>query len=165
MFLQRLKLFFITVTVLGTIFLIYSIYNTYKFKTSDLNEKTQNRITQKTQYLQKLAYQKFGVKREIPVRVSNKMPSNLFGAATLSQAGEIVVFLNKKRFKESVDYMIDDVLPHEYAHALMFVFGDLSRENAGHSLKWQNICKALEGKRCNRFVNHNDVIFGKTNIF
>ena len=63
MFLQRLKLFFITVTVLGTIFLIYSIYNTYKFKTSDLNEKTQNRITQKTQYLQKLAYQKFGVKR------------------------------------------------------------------------------------------------------
>lgn len=165
MFLQRLKLFFITVTVLGTIFLIYSIYNTYKFKTSDLNEKTQNRIIQKTQYLQKLTYQKFGVKRKIPVRVSNKMPSNLFGAATLSQAGEIVVFLNKKRFKESVDYMIDDVLPHEYAHALMFVFGDLSKENGGHSLKWQNICKALEGKRCNRFVNHNDVIFGKTNIF
>ncbi|NVJ54043.1 MAG: SprT-like domain-containing protein [Campylobacteraceae bacterium] len=165
MFLKRLKLFFTAVTVLGTIFLIYSIYNTHKFKTSDLDEKTKNRINQKTIYLQSLAYRKFAVKRKIPIKISNKLPSNLFGAATFSQTGEIVIYLNKKRFKESVDYMIEDVLPHEYAHALMFVFGDVSKENGGHSKKWQNICKALEGKRCNRFVNHNDVIFDKTNLF
>ncbi|RXJ90437.1 sprT domain-containing protein [Arcobacter sp. CECT 8983] len=165
MFLQRLKLFFTSITILGTIFLVYSIYNTHKFKTSDLDEKTKNRITHKILYLQSLAYKKFGIKRKIPIKVSNKMPSNLFGAATLNQKGEIVIFLNKKRFKESVDYMIDDVLPHEYAHALMFVFGDVSKENGGHSKKWQDICLALEGKRCNRFVDYNDVIFDKTNLF
>lgn len=165
MFLQRLKLFFITVTVLGTIFLIYSIYNTHKFKTSDLDKNTQNRIYQKTIYLQALAYKKFGIKRKIPVKVSNKMPSRLFGAATLTSDGEIIIFLNKKRFKESLDYMIDDVLPHEYAHAIMFVFGDLSKDNGGHSKRWQSICKDLEGKRCDRFVNYDDVIFDKTNLF
>lgn len=165
MFLQRLKLFFTAITIVGTIFLIYSIYNTYKFKTSTLSENVQNRIYQKTLYLQSLAYKKFGIRRKIPIKISDKMPSKLFGAATLNRSGEITIFLNKKRFKESVDYMIDDVMPHEYAHALMFVFGDTSKENGGHSIKWQKICKALEGKRCDRFVNYNDVIFDKTNIF
>ena len=165
MFLQRLKSFFIAVTVLATIFLIYSWYDNYKFKNSQLSEDIKQQVYIKTLHLQNLAYRKFGIKRKIPIRFSDKMPSKLFGAAVLNKTGEIVVFLNKKRFKESVEYMIEDVLPHEYAHAIMFIKNDLTRENAGHSKKWQNICKALEGKRCDRFVNHNDVIFGKTNLF
>ncbi|RXK07043.1 SprT-like domain-containing protein [Halarcobacter bivalviorum] len=165
MFLQRLKLFFILLTIISASLLIYFWYDNYKFKTSDLDENTKIKIYEKTIYLQKLAYSKFAITKNIPIKISDKMPSNLFGAATLSQDGKIVVFLNKKRFKESVDYMIEDVLPHEYAHALMFVLGDLSKENGGHSKKWQSICKALEGKRCDRFVNYHDVIFDKTNLF
>ncbi len=61
--------------------------------------------------------------------------------------------------------MIDSVLPHEYAHAIMFILGDFSRQNGGHSKKWQEICISLEGKKCDRFVNHNDIIIEKTNPF
>ena len=58
--------------------------------------------------------------------------------------------------------MIKDVLPHEYAHALMFVLGDFSNINGGHSLKWEQICKKLNGLKCDRFVNNHDIIIGKT---
>lgn len=61
--------------------------------------------------------------------------------------------------------MINDVLPHEYAHALMFVKRVFTDENGGHSKQWQNICIALEGINCNRFVDHDDVIMGKSIFF
>ncbi len=101
----------------------------------------------------------------MPIKISDKMPSNLFGATTLDKKGNITIFLNKKRFQESVRYMIDDVLPHEYAHALIFALGKHLDEKSGHSLQWQNICKSLNGLKCNRFVDYNDVIISKTNPF
>jgi len=165
MFIKRLNYFFLFITILGSIFLIYSWYENYQFKNNPLNEDIQKKIQEKKQYLEVLSYKKFNIKRKIPVIISDKLPSNLFGAATFSKDGEIQIFLNKKRFQESVSYMIDDVLPHEYAHALMFIYGDTSDENGGHSLKWQKICKSLNGLRCDRFVDHNDIIVGKTSFF
>lgn len=165
MFIKKLNLFFLLVTVLGSAFLVYSWYKNYQFKNNPLDSKIQERINKKHRYLEHLAYQKFGIKRKIPVRISDKMPSKLFGAATFSKNSQIVVFLNKKRFQESLDYMIEDVLPHEYAHAIMFINGNFSDINGGHTKKWQNICKALNGLRCDRFVNNKDIIIGKTNFF
>lgn len=165
MFIKRLNLLFLLTTVFGSLFLIYTWYDNYQFKNNPLDEKILNKIKQKEQELQNLALIKYGVKRKIPIKISDKMPSKLFGAATTDRKGNIAIFLNKKRFKESVKYMIDDVLPHEYAHALMFVFGDFSDENGGHSLRWENICKNLNGLRCNRFVNNHDVISNKINPF
>ena len=57
--------------------------------------------------------------------------------------------------------MINNVLPHEYAHALMFVFGNITNKNGGHTKQWQNICLSLEGKKCDRFVKHIDIMMGK----
>lgn len=165
MFIKRLNYFFLGVTILGSIFLVYNWYQNYTFKNNPLNEKTLQRIALKHNILQELSYNKFGIKRLIPIEISDKMPSKLFGAATYSQNGQIKIFLNKKRFKESSDYMIDDVLPHEYAHAIMFVLGDFTKQNGGHSIRWQNICKALNGINCNRFVDHDDVIMGKSIFF
>lgn len=164
MFIKKLNLFFLTVTILGSVFLVYNWYQNYQFKNNPLSEKIMQKIYQKHRYLETLSYQKFGIKRKIPVKISDTMPSKLFGAATYSMDGKIVVFLNKKRFQESVNYMIDDVLPHEYAHAIMFVKGDFSDKFGGHTKKWQNICIALEGQRCDRFVNHKDIIIGKTDF-
>lgn len=165
MFIKKLNYFFLLVTILGSIFLVYSWINTYNFKNNPLDEKIVNQIEEKQYYLQNLTYKKFGINKKVPIEVSNNMPSKLFGAATYSNNGQIKIFLNKKRFKESSKYMIEDVLPHEYAHAVMFLIGNFTDEAGGHSKKWQNICKALEGINCNRFVDHNDVIIGKTNFF
>lgn len=165
MFLQKLKTFFLTLTIFSIFFLVYNWYENYQFKNNPLNQNIMRNINKKHKELEILAYQKFNIKRKIPVIISEKMPSKLYGAATFSKNGQIQIFLNKKHFQESLEYMIKDVLPHEYAHALMFVYGNITNQNGGHTLKWQNICKSLNGLRCDRFVNHDDIIIGKTNFF
>ncbi|WP_072682027.1 SprT-like domain-containing protein [Arcobacter sp. LA11] len=165
MFLKKLKIFFIIVVILGTLFLVYSWYKNYQFKNNPLNQNIVEKINKKHKELEILTYQKFNIKRKIPVTVSDKMPSKLYGAATFSKSGQIQIFLNKKYFQESLEYMIDDVLPHEYAHALMFVKGNTTNQKGGHTKEWQNICKSLNGLRCDRFVNIDDIIIGKTNFF
>jgi predicted SprT family Zn-dependent metalloprotease len=85
--------------------------------------------------------------------------------AVYSSNKQIKIYLNKNRFKENEEYMIDDVMPHEYAHAIMFELGNFSDENKGHPKKWQTICKKLNGLRCDRFVNHQDILIEKLNIF
>ncbi len=57
--------------------------------------------------------------------------------------------------------MIEYVLPHEYAHALMFHFKDFTKVNGGHSKKWQQICLSIDGKKCDRFVEDNDILIEK----
>ncbi len=137
------------------------IFNNYKFKNTPLSWDIQKKIYDKKQHLRNLAYRKYGVSIDVPVLISDKMPDNLFGLAVYTKKKEIKIVLNKKRFQESVEYMIDYVLPHEYAHAMMFHFKDFSNENGGHTLKWQKICLDLEGKKCDRYVKHKDVIYGK----
>ncbi len=122
-------------------------------------------IKQKEASLKRLAYLHFNITRDIPIIVSDKMKSSRFGMAVYSKDGSINIYLNKKRFKENASYMINDVLPHEYAHAIMFIFKDFSKQNSGHTKKWQMICKKLKGLRCSRFVNNKDILIEKTNIF
>jgi Zn-dependent peptidase ImmA (M78 family) len=137
------------------------IYNDHNFKKNPLSKDIQKKIYDKKEHLKTLAYRKYGVKADIPILISDKMPDNLFGLAVYTKKKEIKIILNKNRFQESVEYMIDYVLPHEYAHALMFYFKDFSSENGGHTKRWQQVCLELEGKKCDRYVKHKDVIYGK----
>ena len=145
----------------SAIMLAVVIYKNYRFKNNPLPLEIQEKIIKKQHYLRNLAFQKFGIKNYIPVIINDKMPDNLFGLAVFTKEREIKIILNQNRFQESVEYMIDYVLPHEYAHTVMFALGDFSQDDGGHTKKWQNICLALEGKKCDRYVNHKDVIFGK----
>lgn len=165
MFIKRLNLFFFILIILASIFLLFNWYNSYQFKNNPLSNTIKEKIYQKQKELEQLTLRNFRLKRNFPIKISDKMPDKLFGAATFTQNRQIIIYLNKKHFYESSDYMINDVLPHEYAHALMFVSGDFSKEKGGHTLKWQTICKKLNGLRCNRFVEHDDIIIGKTNLF
>ena len=162
MFVQQLKLYFLIITVVSTFFLGYRWYKDYEFNKNKLSTKLMQEVYYKQRILRSLAIKHYNIHQKIPIKISDKLPDNLFGAATLDKQNNIIIYLNKKRFQESSDYMIDDVLLHEYAHALMFVKGDISQENGGHTLKWQKICQNLEGKKCDRFVNNKDIIIGKT---
>ncbi|SKB25902.1 SprT-like domain-containing protein [Malaciobacter marinus] len=156
---------FLFLTTISAIFLIYLWYKDYQFNTKPLAKETILKIEEKRTYLKSLALEKYNINYNVPILISKDMKSNLFGKTKYSFDEKVVIYLNKNRFKENVDYMIDSVLPHEYAHAVMFLLGDFSRQNAGHSKKWQEICIFLEGKKCDRFVNHNDIIIEKTNPF
>ena len=162
MFIIQLKKIFIIIILLSSSFLFYSLYKNYKFNNNVLNEKIINQIKTKELHLKKLILQKFNLHVDFPIIISNNLNSNLFGLASYGENEDIKIVLNKKRFKESLDYMINDVLPHEYAHAMIFKLKIYSNEDKGHSKAWIKMCKILEGLKCERFVNNADIVFGKT---
>jgi hypothetical protein len=154
---------FLLITAIATLFLLYNFYRDYRFDNSHLSKDLVVKIETKASEIENLIYTNFKIRVDIPIIISNDIHSNLFGLAIYDQKGMRIV-LNKKRFKESSDYMINSVLPHEYAHIMMFILGDFSRANGGHTQKWQKICTTLTQKECSRFVNHNDIILGKVGI-
>lgn len=165
MFFKNLQKIFFFITISAIALLVYIWYENHSFKTNPLDTKYLDLINQKHSNLRYLAFKHFGLKKEFPIIISNNMNQNRFGMAVHEKNGNIKIYLNKKRFKENSNYMINDVLPHEYAHAIMFAFRDFSKENSGHTKKWQNICKKLNGLRCTRFVNHQDILYEKTELF
>jgi len=157
---KKMYKIFTAITIISTILLFYIINNVYTFKHSNLPDNTLLKLHQKEQHLKNLTMQKYNISINVPIIVSSKLPSNLFGIA-LYNDNKIKILLNKNRFFENEEYMIDYVLPHEYAHALMFVFNDFTKKNGGHTKRWQNICLNLGGKKCDRFVKDEDIIMGK----
>ncbi len=152
---------FLFLTLASLVGLIYVTQENNRFFNNPLSSEIISKIEEKTKELETITYQKFGFKVSIPVYISDTISNNLFGFATINKAGEISITLNKNRFKENETYMIEDVLPHEYAHALMFVVGDFSKENGGHTVKWEKICTEIGGKKCERFVQDDDILIEK----
>jgi len=154
-----------SIVVLGTILLIYNIISSYNFKHNPLSNEILNSIHIKEQEVLNNIQKYYHINAKVPIHISNKMKNRLYGLCTLSAHNKIDIYLNKKMFQESTDYMINDVLPHEYAHAVMFIQGNISNKHNGHNKQWQNICKNIGGLRCERFVDSNDIIISKRNIF
>ncbi len=157
---KTLELSFLLVILLAVTWLSYSMYQRHKFKNSPVSSEIQQKIDTKVYEVESLIRQHFGMDFTVPVIVSDKMPSNLYGVASYDQNRAIKIYLNKKRMRESLPYIVDDVIPHEYAHALMFKFGYFD-EKDGHSTRWQNICQKLGGNNCQRYVDHQDIVSGK----
>ena len=145
-------------------FLIYSWYKNYLFFHNDLDKKTLDKIYEKEEEIKLLALKNLGINVDFPIIISEKLPSSLYGLASYSKNKNIKIYLNKNRFKESMDYMLNDVLPHEYAHGIIFFLEKDFSSNKGHSKAWQKICMQLEGSKCERFVNRDDIVYGKTNF-
>lgn len=164
MFIHKLYRFFFVLVIVSVLLLAYNWHKDYEFDTNPLSQKLEKQIFEKKQQTRQLLRANFGFDLDVPLIVSEKLPSSLFGAAVFTQDEKIIIYLNKKRFKESSEYMIHHVIPHEYAHAVMFYLKDFSKEQSGHSIKWQNICKKLNGIKCDRFVDNHDIIIGKTSF-
>jgi hypothetical protein len=58
----------------------------------------------------RMAFEKYGVKVNIPVYVIDTLSNNLFRFAAIDKKRNILITLNKNRFKENEEYMIDTVL-------------------------------------------------------
>jgi len=153
------------IVVLSAILLAYTMISTYNFKHSPLSVNIKNQIKQKEYEILNNIKRVYGINAKIPIIISKKMKNRLYGLCSLDKNNKIKIYLNKNMFQESKDYMIDDVLPHEYAHAMMFIFGKTTNINGGHTKQWQQICKNIGGIRCERFVDSNDIIISKRNIF
>jgi predicted SprT family Zn-dependent metalloprotease len=102
----------------------------------------------------------FRVKYQFPIIITDKIPGRLYGL-TSYENGVIKIYLNKKVMQESMGYMIESVLAHEYAHALLFALHQDTYTNDGHSKLWQQTCVKLGGNECKKYVNQHEVIMSK----
>jgi hypothetical protein len=158
-----IRVFFL-ITIFSVVGLFYITDESNKFFNNPLSQNIIDKIEQKHLELNHIAFERYGLKANIPVLISDSMPNSLYGFAAITTQGKIIITLNKNRFKENEQYMINDVLPHEYAHALMFLIEDYSQENGGHTKKWEEICTTISGKQCERFVQDNDILVEKLGL-
>jgi len=147
-----LGIIFVALAIIG-----YNTYSDYRFK-KEFDTRYLPTLWQKEREILANMRKNFGFSKKFPIIVTEKLPSRIYGLSTLDQSGRVVIYLNKKLFKESFDYILDDVLAHEYAHALLLASGQRSVVDGGHSKLWQLTCKKLGGVHCRRYVDREDVI-------
>jgi len=153
------KIFTLLTLVSITLFILV-FYKDKQFQNNPLSTQTLKKLQIKNNTIKQKIRQHYNANINIPIIIEDQLPNNLFGLTSYKK-GTIKIFLNKKRFQENESYMINYVLAHEYAHALMFYFGDFTKENGGHTKKWQQFCFNIGGEKCDRFVNHNDILIEK----
>jgi len=155
-FIKNLEKSFVLLMIIALGYLSFSWYQRNSFKNNPISSQTQNKIKEAQYEVLLLIDKYFKLRPSIELIVSDEFHSNLYGLTSYKDK-TIKIYLNKKRFKESETYMIEEVIPHEYAHAMLFVLGEKVFDD-GHSKKWQQICFKLGGKQCVRYVDNEEVV-------
>ena len=160
MFKKKLEIIFLLIMLISLGILANNYYQDYSFKTNDIPQSYKLRIQTKEQEVLENIFNNYGLRFKVPIVVTDEFKGKLYGLTSYKN-GEIKIYLNKKVMKESMDYMVDSVIAHEYAHALMFKLGNFETNNDGHSAKWKELCKNLGGVDCQQYVNQQEVIMSK----
>lgn len=161
MALKKIQTIFAFVVFVALIFLGVNLYSSYSFKNNPLSTSYQEAIVKKEQEVLAHMKKNFGYMLKVPIVISDKIPGRVYGVTSYDKNGKIKIHLNKKVMKESFEYIISDVIAHEYAHALLFKNGYYARGGERHSKQWQQTCVKLGGANCQKYVDSHDVIMGK----
>lgn len=159
---KKLERIFIFIILIPIFYILNNWYQNKQFRENPLSKKVQERILKRQEEVLFLIHKKFNTRVNFPLYISDEFNSRLFGLTTYTN-GEIKIYLNKKRFKESEDYMIEEVIPHEYAHAMLMYLGQITSKD-GHTSLWQKICLELDGKLCERYVDNEELIRQKMGL-
>ena len=157
---KKLEVIFISIILMAVVILIYNYYKSYTFKNNDISDSYKKRIYNKEQEILYNMQKNFGFTFKVPLIVTDKFKGKLYGLTSYKDK-EIKIYLNKKVMQESMDYMVDSVIAHEYAHALMFKLKYFRTNHNGHSRKWKQICVKLGGDDCTQYVNKQEIIMSK----
>ena len=160
MFTKKLELFFLTVIIVATVILGFNYYKSYSFKHNPLPQAYLEKIHAKENDVLNHMQKNFDLRIKFPLIITDKIPGRLYGL-TSYENGNITIYLNKKVMQESFDYILSDVIAHEYAHALLFSLHKNSNTKDGHSTLWQVTCSKLGGKYCRQYVNQHEIIMSK----
>jgi SprT protein len=156
---NKLEKLFILITLFGVLYLFINFYKSWQWRDSNIPKEVLEKIEERDLELRKRVATLYSIPFKVPLTISDDMPSRLYGA-TIYGGKKVEILLNRNRLKEELEYMVDDVMPHEFAHALLFLFGKDGGKD-GHNREWQEVCIQLGGSRCDQYVNRKDVIFGK----
>ena len=160
MFTKKLEIVFIGIILTALLFLGNNYYSSYSFKNNDLPESYKQRILDKEQEVLLNMQRSYGYAFKFPLIITDKFKGRLYGLTSYENR-EIKIYLNKKVMQESMDYMVDSVVAHEYAHALLFKQGHLHTKDDGHSKLWQETCTKLGGVDCQQYVDQQEIVMAK----
>jgi SprT protein len=105
-------------------------------------------------FLQKLLKQTeklYDLKLNITIKTDLK-GYRLIGQCKKISAKNYIIRLHKKLLEEFKERYLDDVLTHEFAHAVQM---ELYKKNKPHSKEWKSVVEALSGVQYNRRENIN----------
>lgn len=156
---KKLEKLFIFLIFIPLLYILNNLYQDMQFKNNPLSHKTQELIKKRQDEVLLLIQKKYNMHLSFPLLVSDEFDSRLFGL-TVYKDGNIKIYLNKKRFKESQEYMLDEVIPHEYAHAVVILLGK-NESKDGHTRLWQKVCLDIDGKFCERYVDNEELVSQK----
>ncbi|MDA7817325.1 SprT-like domain-containing protein [Sulfurimonas sp.] len=160
MFNKKLEVFFIALVVVALLYLANNIYMSNQFKNNDIPDSYKTRLKNKETEVLNQMQKHYGLKLNIPMIVTDKFKGRLYGLTSYKN-GEIKIYLNKKVMQESMDYVVESVIAHEYAHALMFKLGKRAHKKDGHSIEWQETCVKLGGRDCQQYVDQQEIVMSK----
>lgn len=160
MFTKKLEIIFLLIIVTAITILGYNYYKSYTFKNNDISPQYKKLIKDKEIEVLQNMQNEFGFVFTFPLIVTDKFKGRLYGLTSYKN-GDIKIYLNKKVMQESMDYMVESVIAHEYAHALMFKLGHIHTTKDGHSKEWQKTCVKLGGKDCQQYVDQREIIMSK----
>lgn len=160
MFKKKLELIFLSVILLALSLLAYNFYTSYSFKNNDISTSFQQRIKAKEKEVLIRMQNNFGLTYKFPLIVTDEFKGKLYGLTSYNR-NEIKIYLNKNTMRESMDYMVDSVIAHEYAHALLFKLNRYHSKDDGHSQEWKSTCIKLGGVDCQRYVDRDEIIMSK----
>ena len=174
MFTKKLKVMLVSTMFVSAVSLAS---NWHLVSESSLSKKITKKIINKEQDILKLMKDKYGYAMDVPLVITDKLEKNVYGMTVCDEDGSIRIFLNKEIINNNIDYVLETVLPHEYAHVLMFkekLLNNAKKNYAleiqqaglpstydGHNKTWKNICKNLGGLKCERFVSRKDAYISK----
>lgn len=161
MVIKKIQIIFVIILLIALAILFRNWYSSYSFKKNPISQKYQLLIKQEEQRILSNMQKNFGFTYQFPLIVTDKIPGKIYGVTFLDNSGDIKIYLNKKVMKESMEYIISNVIAHEYAHALLFKRRSYKNKSDGHSKLWQNTCIKLGGAKCEKYVNSHDVIMNK----
>jgi len=156
---KKLEYSFIAIIILALSAFLLNTYNSYSFKHNPLPQSYIDKIEAKEQEILSNMQKNFGFVYKFPIIITDKIPGRLYGLSSYRD-GDIKIYLNKKVMQESMDYILSDVVAHEYAHALLFKLNHFDKKD-GHSNIWQQTCTKLGGENCRRYVDTQEIIMSK----
>lgn len=170
---KRLSIVFISMMIVAVTVLGNNFYNSYKFNNNDIPDSYKQQIYDKEQEILQNMQSKFGFMFKVPLIVTDKLGDNLYGLTTYKN-GEVKIYLNKNVMQKSMDYMLNTIIAHEYAHAILFkrengrsmeagLYREMSphSKECGHSKEWKETCMKLGGDSCQQYVNQDEIIMSK----
>jgi len=160
MFKKKLEVIFLSIITIAILILAKNFYDSYSYKHNDISESYKQLISNKEQEVLKLMKYHYGFSFKVPLIVTDEFKGRLYGLTSYDN-GDIKIYLNKKVMRESMEYIVDSVIAHEYAHALIFKLEYIHSKDDGHSAKWLQACINLGGVNCQQYVDSRDVVIGK----